>query len=154
MESSDVAKFRQCVLDGAWDSADEVLMRLGFVDDEALWVCFLPSRCVSNAHCCAERKVPDQSAEIPRDARGTQDCSSAAHPTRGAGSAQYGAGPATFTIKVSLFVSCINTTADSPPHQSIDVPRLRRATATGRVGWHSWHIQKEASGELTECVPQ
>ncbi len=38
MESSDVSKFRQCVLDGAWDSADEILMRLGFVDEEALWV--------------------------------------------------------------------------------------------------------------------
>ena len=38
MESSDVSKFRKCVLDGAWDSADEVLMRLGFADEEALWV--------------------------------------------------------------------------------------------------------------------
>lgn len=38
MESSDVAMFRQCVLDGAWNSADEIINRLGFADEEALWV--------------------------------------------------------------------------------------------------------------------
>lgn len=56
MESSDVAKFRQCVLDGAWDSADEVLMRLGFVDDEALWVRILSSQAVSSSYAAQSAK--------------------------------------------------------------------------------------------------
>ena len=56
MESSDVAKFRQCVLDGAWDSADEVLMRLGFADDEALWVRILRSQMVACTHAVQSAK--------------------------------------------------------------------------------------------------
>lgn len=38
MESSEVSEFRQCILNGAWDSAEAALMRLGVADDDGLWV--------------------------------------------------------------------------------------------------------------------
>lgn len=38
MESPEVSEFRQCILDGAWNSAEAALMRLGVTDDEGLWV--------------------------------------------------------------------------------------------------------------------
>lgn len=41
MESSEVSEFRQCILDGAWDSAEAALMRLGVADDDGLWVSVL-----------------------------------------------------------------------------------------------------------------
>lgn len=38
METSDVSRFRQCILEGDWDSAEETLMRLGLSEEEGLWV--------------------------------------------------------------------------------------------------------------------
>ena len=38
METPEVADFRQCILDGAWERADEGLMRLGVVEDPKFWV--------------------------------------------------------------------------------------------------------------------
>lgn len=38
MESTEVAEFRQCILDADWMRADAALMRLGVADDERLWV--------------------------------------------------------------------------------------------------------------------
>ncbi|KAI0724985.1 WD40 repeat-like protein [Fomitopsis betulina] len=37
MESTEVAEFRQCILDADWMRADAALMRLGVADDERLW---------------------------------------------------------------------------------------------------------------------
>ncbi|THH20764.1 hypothetical protein EUX98_g8521 [Antrodiella citrinella] len=37
METSEVSEFRQCILDGAWDSAEAALMQLGVADDDGLW---------------------------------------------------------------------------------------------------------------------
>ncbi|TCD66196.1 hypothetical protein EIP91_001690 [Steccherinum ochraceum] len=37
METSEVSEFRQCILDGAWDSAEAALMRLGVANDDGLW---------------------------------------------------------------------------------------------------------------------
>ncbi|TDL25023.1 WD40 repeat-like protein [Rickenella mellea] len=36
MESPEVAEFRECILDGSWDSAEVTLSRLGVSDDESL----------------------------------------------------------------------------------------------------------------------
>lgn len=38
METPDVSKFRQCILDGDWGSAEDTLVRLGLSDEEGLWV--------------------------------------------------------------------------------------------------------------------
>ncbi|KDQ60900.1 hypothetical protein JAAARDRAFT_55637 [Jaapia argillacea MUCL 33604] len=37
METSEVSKFRQYVLDGAWEQAETMLVRLGVSDEEGLW---------------------------------------------------------------------------------------------------------------------
>jgi hypothetical protein len=67
METSDVSRFRQCILDGDWDSAEDILMRLGLSEEERLWV-----RCdIIFVYFCAldpavGSEVPHQPAEIPR----------------------------------------------------------------------------------------
>ena len=38
METTDVSNFRQCILDGEWDSAEDTLLRLGLSEEEGLWV--------------------------------------------------------------------------------------------------------------------
>lgn len=38
MESPEVAEFRRCILDGAWDRAEAGLMHLGVTDDPRFWV--------------------------------------------------------------------------------------------------------------------
>lgn len=43
METPDVSRFRQCILDGDWDSAEDTLMRLGLSEEEGLWVSGLTS---------------------------------------------------------------------------------------------------------------
>ncbi|GJE96447.1 WD40 repeat domain-containing protein [Phanerochaete sordida] len=37
METSDVSRFRQCILEGDWDSAEDTLLRLGLSEEEGLW---------------------------------------------------------------------------------------------------------------------
>ncbi|KAI0086137.1 WD40 repeat-like protein [Irpex rosettiformis] len=37
METSDVSRFRECILNGDWTAAGEVLSRLGFSEQEGLW---------------------------------------------------------------------------------------------------------------------
>lgn len=44
MESPEVAEFRRCILDGAWERAESGLMRLGVVDDPRFWASTL-SKC-------------------------------------------------------------------------------------------------------------
>ena len=38
METPDVSRFRECILNGDWAAAEEVLSRLGFSEEEGLWV--------------------------------------------------------------------------------------------------------------------
>lgn len=38
METTDVSRFRQCILDADWDGAEDTLVRLGLTDDDGLWV--------------------------------------------------------------------------------------------------------------------
>jgi WD repeat-containing protein 26 len=38
METSPVAEFRRCILEGAWSEAEHALERLGVAEDDGLWV--------------------------------------------------------------------------------------------------------------------
>lgn len=38
MEAADVSIFRECILNGDWTTAEEVLTRLGLADVDGLWV--------------------------------------------------------------------------------------------------------------------
>ena len=66
MEIPDVSRFRQCILNGDWTSAEEVLGRLGFADDDGLWVRALPrpipTKTFDMRHLGCQ--IPNQSAEI------------------------------------------------------------------------------------------
>jgi hypothetical protein len=39
METSNVAEFRRCILEGSWNEAESALERLGVAEDDGLWVC-------------------------------------------------------------------------------------------------------------------
>ena len=68
METPEVSEFRQCILDGAWASAEAALMRLG-VSEEGIWVSTLLRRLMIllliSPPLVAGGKVLDQPAEIP-----------------------------------------------------------------------------------------
>jgi hypothetical protein len=38
METSRVAEFRRCILEGSWSEAESALEHLGVVEDDGLWV--------------------------------------------------------------------------------------------------------------------
>jgi len=38
METSRVAEFRRCILEGTWREAEEALEHLGVAEDDGLWV--------------------------------------------------------------------------------------------------------------------
>lgn len=39
MEEPDVKRFKEYILSGMWSNAQDVLSRLGIVDEDHLWVC-------------------------------------------------------------------------------------------------------------------
>lgn len=39
METSRVAEFRRCILEGAWSEAESALEHLGVAENDGLWVC-------------------------------------------------------------------------------------------------------------------
>ena len=60
METSRVAEFRRCILDGTWREAEEALEHLGVAEDDGLWVWFnyaqLNESCVLIHRICQEAK--------------------------------------------------------------------------------------------------
>jgi len=41
METSRVAEFRRCILEGMWSEAESALEHLGVAENDGLWVCFI-----------------------------------------------------------------------------------------------------------------
>lgn len=75
METPDVSMFRQCILYGDWTTAEELLGRLGFSDEEGLWVSLQSEQSARDALItpCSGCEVPYQSAEIPGVSGGRKD---------------------------------------------------------------------------------
>lgn len=62
METSDVSKFRQCILDGDWSSAEDIFVRLGLSDEDSLWVQSGPNTLSLSILNCVYRKRNSSSA--------------------------------------------------------------------------------------------
>jgi hypothetical protein len=50
MEAADVSIFRECILNGEWATAEEVLTRLGLADVDGLWVSFYCQHITNATH--------------------------------------------------------------------------------------------------------
>lgn len=67
METPEVARFRNCIIDGRWAMAEKALARLGVTEEEGLLVrneSFSHSKAIDD-QCALGCKVLDQSAEVP-----------------------------------------------------------------------------------------
>jgi hypothetical protein len=68
METSRVAEFRRCILEGLWSEAETALEHLGVAEDEGLWVWFIVCHrtgCFILICRTSGSEVPYQSTEIP-----------------------------------------------------------------------------------------
>lgn len=103
MESSEVSEFRQCILDGAWDSAEAALMQLGVADEDGLWVSIqlgLGIRCTH--HMCPDLgvQVSHQSAEVSGTVGSREDRGCLEHPPSRVSASKCRPRSTAFAIKV------------------------------------------------------
>lgn len=143
METSRVAEFRRCILEGAWKEAEEALEHLGVAEDDGLWVWFY---CAQLNECCVlihrtvlGGEIPYQSTEISRILRDRQDINGITRIAKRTCTSPHGSRTATAAFKVcryntSRYLAFLRTSSTSSLIMCLDAADLKH-----KAGWDGAH---------------
>lgn len=143
METSRVAEFRRCILEGAWKEAEEALEHLGVAEDDGLWVWFhcaqLNERCVLIHRAVSGGEIPYQSTEISRILRDRQDSNGITRVAKRTCAPPHGSRTATATFKVcryntSRYLEFLRASSTSSLIMCLDAADLKH-----KAGWDGAH---------------
>ncbi len=156
METSRVAEFRRCILEGTWREAEGALEHLGVAEDDGLWVWFYYGQL--NECCVLIHRAVSQEAKFLISQQKyleyleTGKTTKALHVLRNELAPLHMDPEQLQPLSRSVAITLLDTRlAQNTYNVQFDhVLGCGRSQAKGRLGWCSWFVEAEAIGQSSK----